>query len=408
MKAATCAIMLFAAASAHAADTWSNVRPGIEHLHRVTGLRNTGLTPFVPAVTKPAPVPRDVPSMMAGVDWESPTRAASVTSEVPPGSVGRFTFSVRALAEGELTAASGLVEEGVARPAVAADRDVLLVGNSDASPAAEPTPQCPLGAPVGEAAEIEHLVDVPLRAELTDAELASVLADRVVVHALCVPGFTSPRFRVYMRVDGTPLTAGATLDDSVAFTRRIPGTVRSRRVEPASDDPLLGDPRVRYVRMDYVVFLPVVEDYTLRFVGGPYRHADESVPVLWDRWNAFAIKWTRFAARISDVLDGNARFEAIDERTALLRYDTFVSPSPYSADAVYRGEPAGFRAAILSVVRSVRRAVEANQRLLDGSAPRDAARKRALVEKLEALQRDGSMHAPFPADRPDWLRYPGP
>jgi hypothetical protein len=58
--------------------------------------------------------PRDVSSPIAGSDWVSPNRAATVDHDVAPGDSGRFAFSVRAPATpGDYDQHFDLVEEGV-------------------------------------------------------------------------------------------------------------------------------------------------------------------------------------------------------------------------------------------------------------------------------------------------------
>jgi hypothetical protein len=76
-------------------------------------LANTGLTTWTPSVTKLAPVPRDTDCPLAGPDWLTPQRAATVTAEVPPGSTGRFTFSLVAPDSGSHDVAFGLLDEGI-------------------------------------------------------------------------------------------------------------------------------------------------------------------------------------------------------------------------------------------------------------------------------------------------------
>ena len=76
-------------------------------------IENTGLMPWLPGTTLLAPIPRDEDSLLAAPDWLSAHRAATVETEVAPGEVGRFRFSVYAYAEGEHELSLGLVHEGV-------------------------------------------------------------------------------------------------------------------------------------------------------------------------------------------------------------------------------------------------------------------------------------------------------
>ncbi|MCS6858033.1 MAG: MopE-related protein, partial [Sandaracinaceae bacterium] len=78
-------------------------------------MRNTGTERWRPGRTMLGTTePRDAPSPIRGPDWLSPNRAATVDREVPPGSVGRFSFSIRAPdSEGVYSQFFGLVEEGV-------------------------------------------------------------------------------------------------------------------------------------------------------------------------------------------------------------------------------------------------------------------------------------------------------
>lgn len=60
-------------------------------------LRNTGTETWRPGeVNLGTSAPRDGASPIAGPDWLSPGRAATIDRVVPPGEVGRFVFTVRA------------------------------------------------------------------------------------------------------------------------------------------------------------------------------------------------------------------------------------------------------------------------------------------------------------------------
>jgi len=76
-------------------------------------LQNTGLVTWIPGVTILAPIPRDVDSPLAGPDWITPHRAATVTTDVAPGAVGRFTFTLNPPGPGDYTLDLGLLAEGV-------------------------------------------------------------------------------------------------------------------------------------------------------------------------------------------------------------------------------------------------------------------------------------------------------
>lgn len=89
--------------------------------------------------------PRDVASPIAGSDWVSSGRAASIDRDVAPGATGRFNFSVRApTTPGDYPQFFNLVEEGVtwfsdsAGPA-----DAVIQIRVTSTPSATPT--CPSG-----------------------------------------------------------------------------------------------------------------------------------------------------------------------------------------------------------------------------------------------------------------------
>lgn len=79
-------------------------------------LRNAGAATWRPGETFLGTTePRDGESAIAASDWVSPSRAATVDREVPPGETGRFVFSVRAPeAPGEYPQYFTPVQEGVA------------------------------------------------------------------------------------------------------------------------------------------------------------------------------------------------------------------------------------------------------------------------------------------------------
>ncbi len=76
---------------------------------------NTGGETWTPGATFLGTTePRDAASPLAGPDWVSPSRPATVGAATPPGEVGRFEFTIQApLAEGEYAQFFNLVQEGV-------------------------------------------------------------------------------------------------------------------------------------------------------------------------------------------------------------------------------------------------------------------------------------------------------
>jgi hypothetical protein len=89
--------------------------PGAEQTGTIE-LRNAGAATWEPGVTLLGTTePRDGASALAGPDWLSPSRAASVDRVVPPGETGLFTFTVRApTVAGDYPQYFNLVQEGVA------------------------------------------------------------------------------------------------------------------------------------------------------------------------------------------------------------------------------------------------------------------------------------------------------
>ena len=79
-------------------------------------LRNVGESAWMPGVTRLGTSnPRDGPSPLAGPDWISDHRAATVDRTVMPDETGRFAFTVRAPdAEGDYPQFFNVVQEGVA------------------------------------------------------------------------------------------------------------------------------------------------------------------------------------------------------------------------------------------------------------------------------------------------------
>jgi MYXO-CTERM domain-containing protein len=89
--------------------------PGEERMGYIA-LRNTGTETWQPGMTFLGTTePRDAASAIAGPDWVSPRRAATVDRVVAPGETGRFVFTVRApTVPGDYPQYFNLVQEGVA------------------------------------------------------------------------------------------------------------------------------------------------------------------------------------------------------------------------------------------------------------------------------------------------------
>lgn len=106
-------------------------------------MRNTGTDTWRPGMTfLGTSSPRDVASPIAGSDWISSNRAASIDHDVAPGATGRFNFSVRAPATpGDYPQYFNLVQEGVAW--FSAPGDMTLQVRVTSTPATGPT--CPAG-----------------------------------------------------------------------------------------------------------------------------------------------------------------------------------------------------------------------------------------------------------------------
>jgi MYXO-CTERM domain-containing protein len=104
-------------------------------------MRNTGMQTWRPGeVFLGTTEPRDAASAIAGSDWVSPSRAASIDRDVPPGETGRFTFHVRAPeASGEHPQFFGLVAEGVSW--FPEPREDIIQIRVESTPA----PACPAG-----------------------------------------------------------------------------------------------------------------------------------------------------------------------------------------------------------------------------------------------------------------------
>ncbi|MCB9594480.1 MAG: hypothetical protein H6719_17235 [Sandaracinaceae bacterium] len=89
--------------------------PGEEQAGEIV-LRNTGMAAWMPGVTNLGTTqPRDGASPLAGPDWISPGRPATVDRVVMPGETGTFAFTIRAPdAPGDYPQFFTLVQEGVA------------------------------------------------------------------------------------------------------------------------------------------------------------------------------------------------------------------------------------------------------------------------------------------------------
>ncbi len=90
------------------------IRLGLgEELSGWIDLTNTATETWSPGSTNLGTVPRDVASPLAGADWLSSTRPATVSASVPPGGTGRFAFTLRGNELGDTTQYFGLVQEWV-------------------------------------------------------------------------------------------------------------------------------------------------------------------------------------------------------------------------------------------------------------------------------------------------------
>lgn len=91
-----------------------NLYPGQESSGYIE-MRNAGTATWRPGETFLGTTePRDVASPIAGPDWVSPSRAATIDRAVAPGESGRFTFTVRGpAATGDYPQFFNLVQEGV-------------------------------------------------------------------------------------------------------------------------------------------------------------------------------------------------------------------------------------------------------------------------------------------------------
>ncbi|HEY8430445.1 MAG TPA: N-acetylmuramoyl-L-alanine amidase [Sandaracinaceae bacterium] len=142
-------------------------------------MRNTGTETWEPGRTFLGTTePRDGASPIAGPDWISPNRAATVHDVVPPGSSGRFEFTVRApLTPGDYPQYFNLVQEGVAwfgDPGQGGPPDNQLqvrvtvldlppVGGEDAGPSTSPDAGLPTTEPDAGTSEPDAGPGGPLR-----------------------------------------------------------------------------------------------------------------------------------------------------------------------------------------------------------------------------------------------------
>jgi lysozyme len=76
-------------------------------------IKNIGTSPWKAGVTKLAPTPRDMASVLEGSSWLSPTRVSSPPSDIAPGDSYAFPVELTASAAGDVTQTFGLVEESV-------------------------------------------------------------------------------------------------------------------------------------------------------------------------------------------------------------------------------------------------------------------------------------------------------
>jgi len=275
---------------------------------------------------------------------------------------------------------------------------------------------CPPDVPRSAAVVSAGLLDGPLVDALEPEELRAMERGRAVVHRLCVPGFSTPRFQVFRLVRAHPETVAAVVFDPVAFAERLPHTFAVEAASLLDGDPARERPDVAAaaVRMRYWLMPPfVAEDYTLRFVAGPYLRGVRTAPTFGpDSFDSFAFKWIRQDARIADVLDGNARFEPYDGGRMLLRYETFVAFAPPGPDRRYTPRPPGVEDAIRAVVRRIGRTIERAQAVRDDDAAqlrgRRAALRRSIDDLVRRMNEAAADLAAFPSDEAPLLAWPGP
>jgi lysozyme len=76
-------------------------------------LKNVGTSTWKAGVTKLAPTPRDMASVLAASSWLSTTRVSTPAADVAPGQSFSFPLELHAAATGSVTQTFSLVEEGV-------------------------------------------------------------------------------------------------------------------------------------------------------------------------------------------------------------------------------------------------------------------------------------------------------
>lgn len=76
-------------------------------------LKNTGSEAWTPGATFLGTTPRDDASPIAGADWISPTRAATVAQTTNPGATGSFSFTIAPTQIGPFDQGFGMLQEWV-------------------------------------------------------------------------------------------------------------------------------------------------------------------------------------------------------------------------------------------------------------------------------------------------------
>ncbi len=77
-------------------------------------LKNIGSEAWTPGATFLGTTPRDAASPIAGADWISPTRAATVAQTTEPGATGSFSFTIAPTQVGPFDQGFGMLQEWVA------------------------------------------------------------------------------------------------------------------------------------------------------------------------------------------------------------------------------------------------------------------------------------------------------
>ena len=84
-----------------------------ERIDLTVDVENTGNTTWRAGETFLATLPRDVEGPLSHPSWPSPTRIAAPPADVPPGAVGRFTFTIEPARLGRAEQSLAIVQEWV-------------------------------------------------------------------------------------------------------------------------------------------------------------------------------------------------------------------------------------------------------------------------------------------------------